>query len=85
VGLLEDLGELLTPSVVDLLSVSLLGLLLRLPAAPSQAVPEDRADVLDVIGHPKVTADHLGDPTGAPQGVGPAVLGGPLEAVSSGS
>lgn len=66
-------GELL------LLSVALLGLLLRLLAAPPQPVPEDRTDVLDMVGDAEVAADHLGDPSSTPQGVGPAVLGRPLE------
>lgn len=78
-GLLEDLGEVLTPSVVDLLDVALLGLLLGLLAAPTQPMPEDRADVLDVIGDGEVAADHLGHSLGRPQDVGPAVFGGPLK------
>ena len=78
-GLLEDLGEVLTPSVVDLLVVALLGLLLRFLAAPPQPMPEDRADMFDVIGDPPMAVDHLGDPLGRPQDVGPAVVGRPLE------
>lgn len=65
-GLLKDLGEFLTPSVVDLLGVALLGPLLGLLTAPTEAVTEDFTDVLNVIGDAEMSADHLGDPLGTP-------------------
>ena len=77
-GLLEDLGEFLTPSVIDLLGVALLGLLLRFLAGPAQPLAEDLAGMLDVVRDGEVTPDHLGDPLGGPEGIGPAVGGGPL-------
>ncbi len=77
-GLLQNGGGFLTPSVVDRLGVGLLGLLLRLLAAPTQAMPADLADVLDVGLDAEVAADHLGDPPSTPKGIEPAVLGGPL-------
>lgn len=78
-GTLDDLGEFLTPSLVDLLGVALLGLLSRLLAAPAEPVPEDLADGLGVVLDTEVAADHLGDPPSTPQGVGPAVDLGSLE------
>ena len=78
-GLLDDPGQLLGPSVGDLLVVALLGLLLRLLAAPAQPPPDDLADVLDVVLDAEVAADDLGDPVGTPQVVAPAVGLGPLQ------
>ena len=63
----------------DLLVVALLGLLLRLLAAPVQPPPDHLADVLGVVVDAEVAADHLGDPVGAPQVVVPAVGLGPLQ------
>lgn len=78
-GLLQDHRELLTPSVADLLGVALLGLLLRLLAAPAEPVPKDLTDMLGVVLDAELAADHLGDSPGTPEGVGPAVDLGFLE------
>lgn len=70
-GLLEDPGQFLTPSVGDRLGVALLGLLLGLLAAPVQPPSGDLADVLGVVPDAEVAPDHLGDPVGTPQVVVP--------------
>src|SRR3954451_22315205 len=51
---------------------------MRFLAGPAQTPAEDLAGVLDVVRDGEVTLDHLGDPLGGPEGIGPAVGGGPL-------
>ena len=78
-GSLDDPGRLLGPPMGDRLPVALLGLLLRLLAAPVQPPPDDLADVLGVVLDAEVAADQFGDPAGAPEVVVPAVGLGPLQ------
>jgi hypothetical protein len=73
-GSADDLGQFLTPSVVDGNRVTLLGLLLRLLATPVEPTLDDLADVLGVVTDAEMAADHLGDPCGGPQ-LGPPAMG----------
>jgi hypothetical protein len=75
----EDLGEFLSPSVVDGDLVALAGPLLWLLAGPAQLPLEDLADVLGVEAHLEVPLDQVGDPGGGPQLGAPAVGHGPLQ------
>lgn len=76
-GLLDDLGQFLTPSVADRLGIPLPGPLLGDLAGPAQSLAENLAGVLDVVLHVEVASDHLGDPLGGPHDIGPAVGDGP--------
>ena len=67
VGLADDPRQFLVPSVGDGRLVALLGLSLRLLAAPAQPLADQFADVLDVVSDAEVFGDHLGDPAGAPE------------------
>ncbi len=79
-GLFEDLGQFLTPSVVHLRVVALLGLLLGLLTGPVQPPPDDLAHVLEVVGDPEEAADNRADPLGTPKLIVPPVgLGPPFE------
>jgi hypothetical protein len=73
-GSADDLGQFLTPSVVDGNRVALLGLLLRLLATPVEPTLDDLADVLGVITDAEMATDHLGDPCSRPQ-LGPPAMG----------
>src|SRR5664279_2483935 len=57
-GLLDDPGQFLGPSVGDLLFVPLLGLQLRPLAAPTEPPADDLAGVLGVVLDAEVAADH---------------------------
>ena len=69
-GLPDDPGQLLDPSVGDPLLVALPGLQLRPLAAPAEPPSDDLVGVLRMVFDAEVAADHLGDPVGAPQRVG---------------
>jgi hypothetical protein len=73
-GPADDLGQFLTPSVVDGNLVTFPGLLLRLLATPVEPKLDDLADVLGVVTDAEMAADHLGDPRGGPQ-LGPPAVG----------
>jgi len=73
-GSADDLGQFLTPSVVDGNWVTLLGLLLRLLATPVEPTLDDLADVLGVVTDAEMATDHLGDPCSRPQ-LGPPAMG----------
>ena len=75
----DDLGQLLTPSVVDGHLVAFLGPSLRLLAGPAQASLKDLAHVLGVEADLEVPLDQLSDPCGGPQFSPPAMGLGPLQ------
>jgi hypothetical protein len=76
-SLLDDSGQVLTPSVGDLLGAPLLGLLLRPLAAPVQPLADDLADMLDMVLDAEVAADDHSDSVGRPEVIVPAVGLGP--------
>ena len=73
-GSADDLGQFLTPSVVDGDLVTLPGLFLRLLATPVEPKLDDLADVLGVITDAEMATDYLGDPCSRPQ-LGPPAMG----------
>jgi hypothetical protein len=78
-GPADDLGQFLTPSVVDDSFFTLPGLLLRLLAGPVEPKLDDLADVFGVVTDAEVAANDFGDPCGSPQLGPPAVDFGPLQ------
>jgi hypothetical protein len=73
-GPADDLGQFLTPSVVDGDLVTLPGLLLRFLAGPVEPELDDLADVFGVVTDAEVALDDFGDPCGSPQ-LGPPAVG----------
>ena len=78
-GLGQDARERLLPPALDLLVVALGGPVLGLLGASVEALFEDLADVLGVVGEAEVAADDRGDALGRPQLGGPAVGAGAVQ------
>src|SRR5262249_50948787 len=78
-GSTDDLGQFLTPSVVDRRLVPLPGPALGLLAGPLQPPLEHLADVLGVEADVEVPLDQFGGPGGGPQCGPPAVGLGALQ------
>ena len=78
-GAADDLGQFLTPSVIDGDLVALPGLLLRLLAGPAEPKLDNLANMLRVVVDAEVSWDQLGDACGCPQLSSPAVSLGPLQ------